>query len=118
MDAMEFYCSPCASEWVGRGSGEPRQCPRCWGRVFLSEDEGRLASVALIPLAYLGLGEAPGVPSPATALMVPLGLITLTRVMGRAKTQGQRQDLARVILKHGGFDAARAEESAARLYPE
>ena len=76
-----------------------------------------LASLALKPVAHLWLAQLPPPPDPRTALAVRLGLMTLTRVMGCAKTQSQRGGFARVILESGGFDGVDAEDSAARMYP-
>lgn len=108
----------CGYLWTGRGGGEPRQCPGCWGRSFVSDEEARLASKALAPLGHLWLGRLPPLPNPGTVLAGPAAAVTLLRVMGRMKTQEERRQAAELLLMASDeFEENVVRELAARMYP-
>ena len=83
----------------------------------MSEEEKRMASIALAPLAYGWLGRFPPPPDPGALLAGPAALVTLVRVMGRTKTQEQSRQAIHLILVAGGWDESTAWDVATRMYP-
>lgn len=114
---MNYECLGCGHPWRGRGDDLPRQCPDCWGRSFISEEELKVAGIALEPLAHIWLRQALRVPDPVEVLAGPLAAATLVTVMGRTRNQVQRRQAVERILELRGFDSANAREVATRMYP-
>ncbi len=107
----------CGHRWRGRGDGEPRQCPNCWGRAFVSEEELRLAGIALEPLSHIWLGQTLPIPDPSEVLAGPLALATLVTAMGRTRGQVQKRRAVERILQLRGFDAGTARNASSLMYP-
>ena len=114
---MDYECLECGHRWRGRGNSEPRQCPNCWGRVFMSKEELRLAGIALEPQAHIWLRQLPPLPHPSEVLAGPLALATLITVMGRTRNQVQKRRAVERILVLRGFNAVTARNTSSLMYP-
>lgn len=71
----------------------------------------------LRPWAYLTRGQRPPLPSPPEMLVLPMAALTYHAVMGRARSDAERQRAAALMLEEDGFPSAEAVALAARMFP-
>lgn len=98
----EQYCLSCLHEWRTRGTSGSRQCPSCWGRSIVTEDEVGIASKVGLWLSKIGERNYPQV-------------YTFMEVMKRADGQWERRRAMELMLKSVGQE--RWSEIAAEMYP-
>lgn len=100
---MRLYCLSCPNDWITRGTTASRQCPSCWGRTFVTEDELRLGALVCHLLANIAAGEPPPRPSlsglPEDIISFPFSLKAYHDVMSRATDQSQRRRAAQLMLE-------------------
>ena len=118
---MKIYCLSCSNEWISRGSNIPRQCPSCWGRILVTEDELRLAALVCHLLANLAANKLPPPPSPVgfprDVISFPLSLKTYHDLMNRTNDQSQRRRAAKLMLEQRGIDEEESSEMANAMFP-
>ena len=116
---MRYWClSPtCNHEWTSRGSTPSRQCPSCWRRSIVDEDELRLAGLVAEPLSQVLRGTPPPLPTPEVVLKFPFALNSFVAVVSRASNQHERRRAVELMLVQVGVALAEAVAHAARMYP-
>ena len=98
---MKYYCLSCSHEWKTRSSGS-RQCPHCWARSIVNEDEIGIASKVGYWLSKVGERNYPHV-------------YTFTEIMKRAPGNLERRTAMQLMLRFQGEEGASA--IAAKMYP-
>lgn len=115
MPGRVYVCLRCGHRWTS--TGRPRQCPRCWSRALVAEDEVRLAALAVRPWAYLLEQRIPPLPLPHELLALPASLAALADIVARASRAGSRvlENAMRMLLVEAGVEPGKAEEIASKL---
>jgi DNA-directed RNA polymerase subunit RPC12/RpoP len=115
MPGRVYVCLRCGHRWVS--TGVPRQCPRCWSRAIVPEEEVKLASIALKPWAYLLEKRIPPLPLPHEVLALPASFAALTDILARASRAGSivLRNAIELLLVEAGIEPSKARELASKI---
>jgi len=110
---VEYWCLSCGHHWKSRGLSRSRVCSSCWGRVIVDQDEIRLSWEIAVLFCEFAVGNT--IKNPIVAL--PLKLATYLNVMSRARTQADRRNVTRLMLKEAGYEEMKVNSLADKLHP-
>ena len=115
MAGRVYVCLRCGHRWTS--TGRPRQCPRCWSRAVVAEEEVKLAGLALRPWAYMLEGRTPPLPLPHELLALPASMAALSEIIVKASRAGSRvlENALRMVLLEAGVEPSKAEELASKI---